>query len=157
MAIKKYAEIKNGKVKNISIWETGTQPSGFKSVDAIPDCQMGATFNGGSSYTRKLPPKIGKVVISPSEINLGESATVTVTAYTNKYDNIVNTAFTGKSRNISVTTPEGVLIRLKFTFTDGVATKSVTPQQVGVYTVQPLPNEKEVQLIGDMTLDVLTV
>ena len=161
MAIKRYAEIKNGKVKNISIWKEGTAPAGFINVENNPDCQMGATYNGGNSFTKKAPPKAGMVTITPKvdgkpEVNLGGEVTVSIEAKTSKYpDGVRRTGFNG-ARNISIVTAEGVLVRPKFTFVNGVASKQFNPSVVGTYKIQPLSAEKEVQLVGDMTLDVLT-
>tara|TARA_R100001530_G_scaffold26226_3_gene21100 strand:- start:2107 stop:2595 length:489 start_codon:yes stop_codon:yes gene_type:complete len=162
MAVKKYAEIVAGKVKNISMWEEGTAPVGFMDVEDIPACQMGATHNGGNSFTKKAPPKVGVITITPKvngkpEVNLGGEVTVSIEAKTNKYPDGVRQAGFNGSRNISIVTAEGALIRPKFTFVNGVAVRQFTPTVVGVYKIQRLPNKSEVQLVGDMTLDVLTV
>ena len=155
MAIKRYAEIEAGMVKNCSTWEEGTAPAGFIDVTDIPAAQKNSTHNGGNSFTRKAPPKVGRISMSATEITLGQSITVTIRAENSKYDNTLRTGF-NETRNISVLNGEGVLVRPKFIFTNGVASKSVAPAAVGTYRIQQLSNESEVRLTGDMQLDVLT-
>jgi len=154
MVIKYGAKIETGKVCCVAVFED-IVGAGYVDVTSVtPRPCKNWIDNGDGTYTPPTPPTVGRITITPAEINLGESATVEIRAEVSKADSTLR-PFNG-TRNITVSTPEGVLVRPKFTFVNGVANKVITPHQAGLYTVQPLLKEKEVQLVGTMILDVLT-
>lgn len=155
-----FARIVDNKIVNIEVWKSSP---GIVDVVHVEVTNM-ATMPGkgwlydGTKFTAPVKlidtlPYL-QLILSASEINLGDTVTYTakITENANPNSNTI-TAFNNEYK-LTIKNDIGSAVRVKIIFTNGIASGSISPKFPGVYTLTQ-SDLKDTRIVNDIILDVI--